>query len=508
MFFSRVGFLDGPWEFYRLPGGEDYRITPASISASFSPESSPFEGERRMAAITFWCFNESVAPDPSVVDGLLEIHQWVKPNARRVRARDVLREWRHRDYLHEVARDLRCAVKTGLLRVELIPRYGIAFSRDKTPSERPPEQAKGEASDWVAFRLVDQDGEPVARRRFVLTGADKDERQGVLTSAGRERFERMAPGECKLVFGDFDVSDFSEPRALAGKQAEDTELVKSEGAAEIHVVKSEDTPWSISGKYGFENFETIWNAAENKGLRERRANAQGLAAGDELAIPEKKPKTLTLATAKETSFTVYLAKRQVRLWLLDHEGQRVPVGTPYRFTAGTVVRDGKTVDAPDGKGGSILIEERVPAHLERAFVEWGTRQPSEKSSAADPKDQWLKRGIEALAADSPSPFILGSTDSKSATGFPYAGYVNLQILDGSVVLDAAVEGRLRNRALFLGDTRISLALFAREYGIASGTEEEELRKTLRNVHRDGEPSRIDTSGYGDWVPPDSEEMPA
>lgn len=196
----------------------------------------------------------------------------------------------------------------------------------------------------------------------------------------------------------------------------------------------------------------------------------------------------------------------VRLWLLDHDRQRVPVGTPYRFTAGTIVREGKTVGAPDGRDGSVLKEDCIPGYLERAFVEWGAPQNTEQATWSDPNFHRLKRGIETLLSHAPSsPFILGTTPVKAARGFPHAGNVDLQILDDAVLPDAAVEGRLRNRGLFLGHMRTSVAVFAHEHGLDPATEDDQLRTSLRDAHRDGDPRKVDTSGYGDWIMPDSNE---
>jgi len=179
----------------------------------------PRDEETAMWSITGWAFSPNFCLEPKVIDGLLEIHQAIRPFARHPRAHDLLRRWDGGKYLRQVGEDLQEAVRFGQLRVELLQPPQIAMEREKAPSEKPQAPPVNESIAWVAFKLVDQDGEPVPRRAFLLTGADKDERDGMLTSAGRERFERMAPGDCTLVFNDFDVNDFSEPKALPGKSS-------------------------------------------------------------------------------------------------------------------------------------------------------------------------------------------------------------------------------------------------------------------------------------------------
>src|SRR5262245_43928474 len=71
----------------------------------------------------------------------------------------------------------------------------------------------------------------------------------------------------------------------------------------VHRVKQGEHLSSIAERWGFEQFETIWQAPENAALRERR-DPHVLLPGDELVIPEKGGKSVAIGTGQRHTFVV------------------------------------------------------------------------------------------------------------------------------------------------------------------------------------------------------------
>lgn len=68
-----------------------------------------------------------------------------------------------------------------------------------------------------------------------------------------------------------------------------------------HVVKRGESVESIAFQYGF-FWETIWNAPENRSLKERREHPNLLLEGDVVVIPDKEEKIVRVATGRVHRF--------------------------------------------------------------------------------------------------------------------------------------------------------------------------------------------------------------
>jgi hypothetical protein len=95
------------------------------------------------------------------------------------------------------------------LREELRPRLPrLAFFRDAAPPEpTPPAGGEAPASDveeltWVAIRLLDENGQPMADTRYRVTLPDGSRREGQLDQEGKARFDGIEEGSCRIVFPD------------------------------------------------------------------------------------------------------------------------------------------------------------------------------------------------------------------------------------------------------------------------------------------------------------------
>ena len=95
----------------------------------------------------------------------------------------------------------------------------------------------------------------------------------------------------------------------------------------------------IARSHGFTNYRSIWNAPENKALKEKRKNPNILYPGDKLFIPDKEIREESRATEKKHKFELQGDKLMLRIQLLDfknkpvegHECTLIVEGNPKEF---------------------------------------------------------------------------------------------------------------------------------------------------------------------------------
>jgi len=129
-----------------------------------------------------------------------------------------------------------------------------------------------------------------------------------------------------------------------------------------HVVKDGDCISSLAAQYGFADGKVIWDHPDNAALKKLRADPNQLHPGDEVTIPDRKPKTLSLATGKKHKIVVKRPLRLLRIKFLDADGE--PMKGPYKLTAGTLLREGEL----DGDG---VLHEELPPDIVEAEVDLG-----------------------------------------------------------------------------------------------------------------------------------------
>ena len=91
-----------------------------------------------------------------------------------------------------------------------------------------------------------------------------------------------------------------------------------------HTVQQGEHLSGIAKKYGFRNYETIWNYGENADLKAKRKNPNVLFPGDELVIPDKEPKEVPCATTAMHVFNVTIPKLKLRVVVRDRAGKPMP----------------------------------------------------------------------------------------------------------------------------------------------------------------------------------------
>lgn len=91
--------------------------------------------------------------------------------------------------------------------------------------------------------------------------------------------------------------------------------------AHFHYVRQGEYLAMIARTYGFTNSQTIWDAPENKGLKEKRKNPNILFPNDELFIPDRQTKEQSRPTETRHRFKVKFEKLRLRIVLTDSKNK-------------------------------------------------------------------------------------------------------------------------------------------------------------------------------------------
>jgi LysM repeat protein len=91
-----------------------------------------------------------------------------------------------------------------------------------------------------------------------------------------------------------------------------------------HTVQQGEHLSGIATKYGFRNYESIWNHGDNADLKTKRANPNVLYPGDVLVIPDKAQKTVNCATTAMHTFHLTMPKLKLRVIVRDRAGKPMP----------------------------------------------------------------------------------------------------------------------------------------------------------------------------------------
>jgi hypothetical protein len=128
-----------------------------------------------------------------------------------------------------------------------------------------------------------------------------------------------------------------------------------------HVVRPGECLAKIASRYGFADTQAILDDPANAELAKARPNPNVLRPGDVVTVPTPRLKQLSVATGKQHKLQVKMPRKELRLVLLDHEGQPL-ANTEYELRLGQETRTGST----DGDG---LLKERVSAGIGEAELE-------------------------------------------------------------------------------------------------------------------------------------------
>jgi N-acetylmuramoyl-L-alanine amidase len=133
----------------------------------------------------------------------------------------------------------------------------------------------------------------------------------------------------------------------------------------IHIVKQGEHLVGIARQFGFSSFKTIFDHPENAELKKLRKNPNILFPGDRLFIPELLTKEVDRSTEKKHRFVRSVDSVQIRVRLLDLNGQPLK-GTCFVKTSGDAVlmsESGDIFEGPigsDEKKGELQLRSGLP----------------------------------------------------------------------------------------------------------------------------------------------------
>jgi hypothetical protein len=120
----------------------------------------------------------------------------------------------------------------------------------------------------------------------------------------------------------------------------------------VYIIDTGDSTTALAFEHGL-FWKTVWDHAENSDLKQKRKQPNILAPGDELYIPEIKPREESCATEKRHRFRRKGVPEKLNLQILKLNG-KPRANEPYRFVIDDVIlREGKL----DGEG---KLSEFIP----------------------------------------------------------------------------------------------------------------------------------------------------
>jgi putative peptidoglycan binding protein len=152
-----------------------------------------------------------------------------------------------------------------------------------------------------------------------------------------------------------------------------------------HIVKQGECLSRIAHQYGFNDYRTVWNDSANSDLRSKRPNPNLLHPGDQVCIPDKRPKDESRDTGTTHEFSVRRQPRLLRLKLLYDDGRPI-ANADYHIQGEGFDRKGTT--NADG-----MLEERIALHSELSTLEIAGVTWNMKIAHLNPLDDVADRGV-------------------------------------------------------------------------------------------------------------------
>ncbi|HWM93959.1 MAG TPA: peptidoglycan-binding protein [Thermoanaerobaculia bacterium] len=196
-----------------------------------------------------------------------------------------------------------------------------------------------------------------------------------------------------------------------------------------HRVRQGECISSIAHAYGF-FWEALWEHPENRALAEARKDPNCLAPGDEVFIPDRRPKSVRVPTGACHRFRLRTTPVKLRLELLN-DGEPI-ANKPFRLEVDGVVREGTTDDlgrvecwvAPGAQQGRLVVDEEeydvLLRHLDPVGIPAGIQQRLANLGLYDgPIEGELGDAVRAALAE------LQLAEGLAATGEPDSATLEL-----------------------------------------------------------------------------------
>jgi hypothetical protein len=123
-----------------------------------------------------------------------------------------------------------------------------------------------------------------------------------------------------------------------------------------HTVVQGDYLAKIARQYGFADWRTLWNAPENKDLKDKRKNPNVLFPGDSLFIPDKETKEESRPTEQRHRFQRLGEALMLRIVIQSANGKPIANASCQLQIDGTVY--------PLKSNAQGMIEQAIPATAE------------------------------------------------------------------------------------------------------------------------------------------------
>ncbi len=146
-------------------------------------------------------------------------------------------------------------------------------------------------------------------------------------------------------------------------------MTASEAEGSVHVVAQGDTMISIALAHEYQDWETIWNHAQNAELRANR-NPQVLHEGDEVFVPTKVPKKFRCMTGQVHTFRLKTMPTFFSLNVRDESGE------PYADCRYILKVENETFEGRTN-GDGLVNHEVKPTDLQGELKVWIREDPEE-----------------------------------------------------------------------------------------------------------------------------------
>lgn len=153
-----------------------------------------------------------------------------------------------------------------------------------------------------------------------------------------------------------------------------------------HTIKAGECLSSITKKYGFADYKTIYNDPLNAEFKTKHPNPNIIHDGDVIMIPDKKLKELPISTEKRHPFKINREKTFVHLQIKDSKGKPY-ANVKYKLTVG----DNKIEGTTDGDG---KVEQEVFADAGHAELFLFSETGGKKIIGAIPLELGMLEPVE------------------------------------------------------------------------------------------------------------------
>lgn len=157
-----------------------------------------------------------------------------------------------------------------------------------------------------------------------------------------------------------------------------------------YVVQQGDTILRIAYRNGFPRWETVWEHVENANLRRLRPDPQVLHPGDQVFVPDSRPKSLDVQPGKIHVFRKTAIMATLRLIIEDESG-RPCSGKPFSLKVGPSTLEGNTNSTgllelkidPDPQNGELTVwPDGRPGRTLQFTLQLGSLNPIDTTSGA------------------------------------------------------------------------------------------------------------------------------